>query len=228
MVYFSSSIFLKSCFLWRLCFFFTVTPQLKAAITSFFQEIPLIYLNGRDLKDSFMILSDFSFIFLLRNFIYDMSPSAEKEIKITPYGGGIEGKHSPKIYPQGYSLSFLGHGLLKLHFRILADWYAIARSFNMLLIFPLGLNYASRQSAINSCLNFERILNKKYKLLLNCENPWNLRSELLKPVSVRRQRIFKKTTKAYVVIASFVFLNSIFLERMVKVATGLNWWATSI
>ena len=76
-------------------------------------------LNGRDLKDSFMILSDFSFIFLLRNFIYDMSPSAEKEIKITPYGGGgIEGKHSPKIYPQGYSLSFLGHGLLKLHFRI--------------------------------------------------------------------------------------------------------------
>ena len=50
-----------------------------------------------------------------------MSPSAEKEIKITPYGGGIEGKHSPKIYPQGYSLSFLGHGLLKLHFRILAD-----------------------------------------------------------------------------------------------------------
>ena len=53
------------------------------------------YLNGRDLKDSFMILSDFSFIFLLRNFIYDMSPSAEKEIKITPYGGGIEGKHSP-------------------------------------------------------------------------------------------------------------------------------------
>ena len=103
--------------LMTIVFFFTVTPQLKPVIT-FFQEIPLTYLNGRDLKDSFMILSDFSFIFLLRNFIYDMSPSAEKEIKITPYGGGIEGKHSPKIYPQGYSLSFLGHGLLKLHFRI--------------------------------------------------------------------------------------------------------------
>ena len=107
--------------LMTIVFFFQVTPQLKPAITSFFQEIPLTYLNGRDLKDSFMILSDFSFIFLLRNFIYDMSPSAEKEIKITPYGGGIEGKHSPKIYPQGYSLSFLGHGLLKLHFRILTD-----------------------------------------------------------------------------------------------------------
>ena len=82
--------------LMTIVFFFTVTPQLKPAITSFFQEIPLIYLNGRDLKDSFMILSDFSVFFLLRNFIYDMSPSAEKEIKITPYGGGgIEGKHSP-------------------------------------------------------------------------------------------------------------------------------------
>ena len=52
---------------------------------------------GRDLKDLFMILSNFSFIFLLRNFIYDMSPSAEKEIKITPYGGGIEaGNTLPK------------------------------------------------------------------------------------------------------------------------------------
>ena len=51
----------------------------------------------RDLKDLFMILSNFSFIFLLRNFIYDMSPSAEKEIKITPYGGGIEaGNTLPK------------------------------------------------------------------------------------------------------------------------------------